>query len=678
MNPIRCVRPNLRPSLSVGLFGVLRCFAAAVLAAGVIAVPPRAPAQAAVPDLASDSTGAGAPREVTRELTREDLEPWLDGMLTLAMESGDIAGGVVAVVKGGEILLQKGYGFADLERRIPVDPQRTLFRVGSISKLFTWISVMQLVEQGRLDLDRDINEYLDFGIPKTFGRPITLRHLMTHTAGFEETVNELIYTRPETFPSLKGYLQRHLPPRMFPPGEVPAYSNYGTGLAGYIVERVSGEPFEVYLERHILGPLGMHRTTIRQPLPPDLAPDMSRGYPAASEAPIPFELAHPAPAGGVTASGEDMARFMIALLQAEVADGPILRSATARQLYRSTTTHVAGVNGTSLGFEVHREEPRIIGHGGDTQVFHSDMKLFLDEGIGLFVAFNSSGRNDAAFELLVSVYRHFLQRYSPTPVAPETADPTALERAKAVARQRYRGSRGADSSFLKLLGLLAQEQPVVHADGTISFPSFVGANGQPRVWAEIAPYVWRERGGTERLAARVVDGRVTAVAVDSFTGMKVLLPVPAWQSAALILPVVLVALAVLVIALVSWPVGVIIRYRMGERPALAGWDAWLHRAARLGALAQIVALAGWLAMLQSGLLQLALYDGGAHGSIRLLHGIGLIGVLGAAAAVWSAWRTCRGNYGLAAKAWSVAVAAAAAVVVWFQLAFNLLTFGLRY
>ena len=118
------------------------------------------------------------------ELATADIESWLDGLLPYALESGNVAGAVVVVVKDGRVLLQKGYGYADVEARAPVDPQRTLFRVGSVAKLVTDTAIMQLVEQGKLDLDADVNTYLDFEVPAAFDKPVTLRNLMTHTGGF--------------------------------------------------------------------------------------------------------------------------------------------------------------------------------------------------------------------------------------------------------------------------------------------------------------------------------------------------------------------------------------------------------------------------------------------------------------------------------------------------------------
>ena len=177
----------------------------------------------------------------THEMTATDVEAFLDGIVPFQLGRNDIAGATIAVVKDGKLLFAKGYGFADVQSKKPVSPQETLFRPGSISKLFTWTAIMQLYEQGKLDLDHDINEYLDFKIPDAYGKPITLKNVMTHTPGFEEQIKDLFDTKPVS-PNLGQYLKTHIPGRIYPPGTVPAYSNYATAVAGYIVERVSGRP----------------------------------------------------------------------------------------------------------------------------------------------------------------------------------------------------------------------------------------------------------------------------------------------------------------------------------------------------------------------------------------------------------------------------------------------------
>src|SRR5882762_8779466 len=158
------------------------------------------------------------PDESPGSLTQRDLAAWADGFLPFALKRGDIAGAVMVVVKDGAVLFEKGYGYADVAAHTPVDPARTLFRPGSVSKLFTWTAVMQLVEQGQLDLDVDVNRYLDFKIPEAFGKPITLRNLMTHTPGFEEQGKGLFGTAKDRDLSLQGYVKRSTPKRIFAPG----------------------------------------------------------------------------------------------------------------------------------------------------------------------------------------------------------------------------------------------------------------------------------------------------------------------------------------------------------------------------------------------------------------------------------------------------------------------------
>ena len=354
-----------------------RAAAAAIL---IVAATIGPAALAAAPDSSPDS----APRE----LTKSDADAWLDGFMPFTLESNDIAGAVVIIVKDGQVLTQRGFGYADIAARKRVDPATTMFRAGSISKLFTWTAVMRLVEQGKLDLDADVNQYLDFKIPNTYPKPITLRNIMTHTSGFEETDKELFIADVKDLKPLDDYLKTHLPRRIFPPGVTPAYSNYATAMAGYMVQRVSGEAYDDYIENHILKPLGMAHTSFRQPLPDALKPLVSNGYRVASKPAKPFEVVQAWPAGSSSVSAYDMTRFMIAHLQdGQFAGVQILRPETARLMHSRQFENNPGLNGMALGFyEETRNGHRIIGHGGDTVYFHSDLHLMPDAGLGLFIS----------------------------------------------------------------------------------------------------------------------------------------------------------------------------------------------------------------------------------------------------------------------------------------------------
>lgn len=187
--------------------------------------------------------GSASPR-ATHELTTQDLSAFLAGFMNAELQRDDIGGAVVSVVKDGKVLFEKSYGYADLAKKRPVSPEDTLFRPGFVSKLVTSTAVMQLAEQGKLDLDRDVNDYLDFKIPATCAQPVTLRRILTHTAGFEEVVKKLFVSTPAEMIPLAQYLSTHVPARIYPSNTLGAYANYGLALAGYVVQRVSGEPFD--------------------------------------------------------------------------------------------------------------------------------------------------------------------------------------------------------------------------------------------------------------------------------------------------------------------------------------------------------------------------------------------------------------------------------------------------
>ena len=207
-----------------------------------------------------------------------ELEAFLDDLMARDMQELHIAGVAVSVVKDGKLFFAKGYGYADVEKGIPVDAEQTIFGIGSIGKLFTWTAVMQQVEQGKLDLDADVNTYLDFRIPDTFPQPITLKHLMTHTAGFEDKLLGGLVTEPEELVPPRDWIVSHMPARLYPPGHMPSYTNFNAVLAGYIVARVSGESYDQYIQNHIFSPLGMMHSTVQTPLPPALSEYMSLGY----------------------------------------------------------------------------------------------------------------------------------------------------------------------------------------------------------------------------------------------------------------------------------------------------------------------------------------------------------------------------------------------------------------
>ena len=495
------------------------------------------------------------------ELTGADLEAFLDGLMPLQLQREDIAGAVIAVVKDGKVIFAKGYGFSDLEKRTPVTADATLFRPGSISKLFTWTSVMQLSEQGKLDLDKDVNEYLDFKIPPAYGKPITLKNIMTHTAGFEEVARDLFVSDAAHMHSLEQFLKHHVPDRIFPPGVIPAYSNYATALAGYIVQRVSGKPFEQYVQDNIYTPLEMKRSTFVQPLPDNLQPMMSNGYKKASEKAHPFEFVEAYPAGSVSTTARDMCNFMIAHLQnGQFGDKQILKPETAKLMHSRLFGTDDRLNAMAYGFyEESRNGQRIIGHGGDTVFFHSDLHLILDKNVGFFVSYNSAGKGETSARTLL--FESFLDRYFPfTPPAGAKVDSAAAD-AKQIAGF-YKSSRRFDTSFLSLTTPLGEPKVIPHADGTISVDPLKDASGQLKKYEEISPFLYREVHGQDKIGFKKDAAGNWQFQLDYpfFIFQKVGL----LQSKTFNIVVLSFGLGVLGLTILLWPVAAVVRKHYGK------------------------------------------------------------------------------------------------------------------
>ncbi|HKZ03104.1 MAG TPA: serine hydrolase domain-containing protein, partial [Pyrinomonadaceae bacterium] len=456
-----------------------------ILSASIFGQVPTAPV---VPDKEDDLRKAGeqVPAGV-HELTAADVEAFLDGIVPLQLKEHDIAGATVSVVKDGKLLFARGYGYADVEKKKPVSPQETLFRPGSVSKLFTWTAVMQLFEQGKLDLDRDVNSYLDFKIPDAFDKPITLKNIMTHTPGFEEAIKDLFVPGPAT-PDLGQYLRTHIPNRIYAPGTVPAYSNYATALAGYIVERVSGRPFYEYVEENIFKPLEMTRSTFRQPLPQGFAEAMSNGYKVASEAPKPFEVVGAFPAGSMSTTATDLAQFMLAHLQeGQLAGNKVLNPETARLMHSRLFALDDAANAMCYGFyEESRNGKRIIGHGGDTVLFHSDLHLVLDAGVGFFISYNSAGKGETSNR--AALWEAFLDRYFPYMVSIPPSPDGPKESARAVSGT-YMLSRRSETSFLKTASLIGEFKVSSTEDGSIEVAELTHPSGKAKRWRETASHV---------------------------------------------------------------------------------------------------------------------------------------------------------------------------------------------
>jgi CubicO group peptidase (beta-lactamase class C family) len=661
-----------RPSWPFWVAVVVVVSAASALASTFIQATGSLPA----PPAAVVPTTTPAPA-APHPLTTADVDAWLDGMMPTALATGDIAGAEVVVVKGGKVLSERGYGFADVASRTPVDPERTLMRPGSVSKLFTWTAVMQLVEQGELDLDADVSTYLDFPIPARDDGPVTLRTLMTHTAGFEEQVKDLVSSDPAAAPAFEDILKRWVPERIYPAGSTPAYSNYGCALAGYIVERVSGEPFADYVQKHLFAPLGMQNSTFAQPVPPALQANLSTGYATATAAPVPFEVVGMSPAGALSATGADMAKFMIAHLQ----DGRgVLRPETAKEMHETATSPVPPLNRMLLGFfESNVNGREVIGHLGDTTAFHSAVHLFTAEDTGLYVITNSSGANGAAGAVRVQVLDQFADRYFPGP-APATAgvDPATAAQHAQLMTGTWSSTRRSASSFFSLTDLLGQVRVSTGPKGELVAPASPGFGGQARRWVEVAPFVWQDVDSHERLAAVVEDGRPTRFSVDQLSPVIVFERTPVGRDSALLLPLLYASLAVLLLTVLLWPVAAVVRRRSGGTLGLTGGQLLGHRLSRLTALLVLVTLVGW-ALTVGTMATGAAFTSTFDALLLLLQGLSFVAFGGGLLVlIGTTWLAFRGRRPWPSRLWNVAMVLAVGVVLWVGVSFHLLGFTTQY
>lgn len=649
---------------------------------------PEAPVAGTAPETPADPAdpAAGAPPDspatpATLALTRADVDAWLDGFLPAALERTDIPGAAVAVVHDGEVVTTRGYGWADTGTEsgeaVPVDPDRTLFRPGSVSKLVTATAVLQLVESGDVDLDTDVGAYLDIDVPRSFDDPITLRHLLTHTAGFEERIRGLIGAEG-TPVDLRAALATDPPEQVYRPGTVPAYSNYGNALAGYVVERVSGEPFERYVQEHVLAPAGMTTATFDQPVPDDLRDRLALGYGTASGPSTGVEVVGVPPAGALSASAADMARFMLALLGEpatgeQVLDADTLALMQEPALDEDDLGTLAGGLRMGLGFfQEDRNGHRVVGHGGDTNAFHSHLQLYPDERTGVFVTVNGSGAGALdSLELREQLMQGFADRYfPPTGAADATATTvdadTAREHAAALAGA-YTDSRAMRSTFLHATELLAVTHVTAQDDGRVLVAPGP-LTDRPVLYEEVEPWVWQEVGGQRTIAARAEDGRVTAIGYDSaFTLL------PAGAATGVALPALGVATAVLLVGALAGPVAALVRRVRHRTPRdAAGRPARVLT--RVAAASAVLAVAGWAVAITTIMGLVDLPEGGLR-VLQVLQGVGILGLVPATVRVVGDVRRRAGGWRVAG---GLLVLLALGVVAWFAVTYRLVAPSLSY
>ncbi len=600
-----------------------------------------------------------------------EMEAFLDQFFAEQLAEEHVAGAAVAVVKDGRLLFARGYGYADLDRRTPVVADQTIFGIGSTSKLFIWTAVMQLAEQGRLDLDADVNTYLDFQIPATYPQPITLRHLMSHTAGFEDRGGLFAHSPAELAP-LGAYLAHNIPARVQPPGVVSAYSNYGAALAGYIVERVAGVPFEQYAEEQIFAPLEMRRTTLRQPVPEALAPALSTGYRYENGGfrAVPAAYLRAGPTGASHATATDMAHFMIAHLQGgRYGAARILEDDTAQLMQHRLFAHDPRVNGMAYGFaEVTLNQQRVLKHNGVYPgSFNSILALLPEHGVGIYASYNSNG----VFSHGENLLRAFVDHYYPA----DAAAPAPIPEARQVAAQlagSYRSTRMFETTFPKALALFPGNYADIRVTpGPDGIVLTEGLGPQPLRWVVVAPRVLRLAGGELDSYGDLVfgadeRGEVTALYVQN-NPYRAYARVPWYESARFATLLLAGCLAVFASAVIGWPIAALVRRRRPQARAAdpaARMTWWLAGGA---AALELAFLPGMLLTFEEAVNFGA--SPGLMAALALPVAAGAL-MLASLAAAARGWRS--GRWGLVARAHYGLVLLATIGYTWWLHSWNLL------
>jgi CubicO group peptidase (beta-lactamase class C family) len=526
-------------------------------------------------------------------LTRDDATSFIGTIIESQLRSRHIAGAVAIAVKDGVVIYRSGYGASDVAQGRPMDAARTVVRLASITKLFTAVAAMQLMERGQLDLDRDVRGYLDFELPEAWrNTPITLRRLLSRQIAFEERIGGIASLSGERA-DLPTYLKAHWPSQVDVPQGTPVYSNFAYSIVAYAIERVSGERFEDYLHRHIFDPLGMSSASAHQPLEDALIARLSQGYLRSDLPPSVLSSAdatiHEAGSTAVCASADDVARFMIALLGTPPAS--MLNRSSLAQMLTPQVPVARGVVGLGFYAPVTGSAP-FIGHEGDTGGFHAILALLPEQGFGFFVAYNSASANDGSSSAGGELLEAIAARYFPDAALQQSAH----DDGRAGTSGSFQPSRRNDSTVLSLMALLSQ----LHVKGDLA-------------------------------AGQVYSGRSDGSYIQVGPPFQTYTLAPWWKNAKLVVPAVAIALFVTLVRLAAWPVQAFTARRATQPRNPAGRRGTLERAC---ALFQVIAIgmAAWL--LSYGNLAVRLGEPYVAPFALLMFAFGWLGVLGTGVSAW--------------------------------------------
>lgn len=433
----------------------------------------------------------------------------LDALADVFMTTEQVPGAVAAIVSGDEVIL-RGYGLADIEAGTAARPDDTHFEIGSITKLFTWVGVMMLVEEGQLDLQADVSQYLqDVAVPGA--EPLTLAQLMSHRGGFEESY-AIFDPVAAALPRAEA-LSVAAPDQVFPRGAVTSYSNWGAALAGHIVEEVSGQPWEVFVEARILDPLGMAGTTTAERRRRPGQPPLAGSYRVQGGVPHPafrVDIGAFGPAGAIACTAADMARFLRFLVGDGALDGVrILQPETMARLRTRLFDDRPDAADMAHGFQ---DRPMfgttVYGHGGGVNEFLSNLVVIPEIGAGVFISQNGATGAHLPLQVPTELLGALAARAGLE--APET-DPVPDAAARAAeAAGRYLTNRRTFSGPGQFLAALSPLAVTALPDGALLIPTPLSQG--PVRHEPVAPDIWQDAQGARMVFLRDDIGRIVRLA----------------------------------------------------------------------------------------------------------------------------------------------------------------------
>src|SRR5579875_2167849 len=600
----------------------------------------------------------------------KDVGTFFDAFFANEMPRWHIPGAAFVLVKDGKVIFSKGYGYANLEKQTPVNPDRTVFRVASVSKVFTATAVMQLAESGKLDLNKDVNLYLSrFKVKDPYPQPVTSAELLTHSAGLDDSVFGIAARDPSGVVPLGTFLARHMPGVVMPPGKIYSYSSYGIALEGYLVQRLSGEPFNAYIEKNILQPLDMKSSDFK--LTPQLASHLATGYEFHHGRYIaePVDYFNFPPAVGLYSTALDMAHFLIAQMEdGRYGNARILTKAAVKEMHRRQFAEDTRLAGRTFGFyERYVNGYRALGHGGNIRGFASLLWLLPKEHAGFFLVFN---RDESRFEddLIHSFFDHFYpSQDADKPSAPLQLSPAKLSKYTGI----YRSNPYSRSTFEKLITLYWQFRITANPDGSLEF-HYPHKFKPPSRWVALAPDYFECSDGQGHAVFKTDgNGRVTYLFTDRDSYEKV----PWYGTAAFQVTLVEALMVILLSGCVWWPVYWLVRRWQKKSSPENGALRWARWAAAVLGAMNVFFIIEMLHLLNRMDDWDFVY--GVPPDIKALLWIPTVTtVLAAVVVCFAIWAWRRRFWSLAGRIHYSVIAAAALVFVWFFAYWNLL--GFRY